>query len=493
MTAVASSPPPAKLRTVLDYVPCDACLAEHSPEQELLCSVCRRLDRTVTVKRTERRTFIVVRPAPPPPPALIPPAAPPPREPEPERAPEPEPEPAAPEQLPAQAEAPAEPAEAPAPPMEPSRPSFPRHVLVLTPESIAQGERAALGAIEVVIEEAEPPRAAPAPAPAVALAPAPEAEAAPEPEPTPQLEDLEPEFAAVAAEVASEGEDDFDSGFDLTNAGPPQDAFEWVKRPEGADAAEAARDDAEPEDFSEEAFVFTPSRRDEAEAEPAEAELAAEDEPEFEPVEEGRSPWARPAEDDWLLEAPPEAGPEREEPWPDEAASEAAPEAPLEALPESEEIIETLEVVEDEPVEEEVYETTVVEEPVEPAPAAPANGLDGFSDVRPADAQRLAEAGVTRPADLSGRDPWQLADQTGLSAKRLEKWIWTAELMSVAGVPLAHADLLVRSGVRGLDGLRAADAEQAARDVNALLSADERHASLPPVSADDVAQWKRRA
>lgn len=67
-----------KLRTVLDYVPCEACLAQPVDHQELLCSICRRLDREVGVRVAFRTTVLVERPSEPAAagPVVIPPAPP---------------------------------------------------------------------------------------------------------------------------------------------------------------------------------------------------------------------------------------------------------------------------------------------------------------------------------------------------------------------------------------------------------------------------------
>jgi hypothetical protein len=56
-------PASAKLRTVLDYVPCEACLAQPTEDQDVLCSVCRRLDRQIAARVLVRTTVVLDRPA----------------------------------------------------------------------------------------------------------------------------------------------------------------------------------------------------------------------------------------------------------------------------------------------------------------------------------------------------------------------------------------------------------------------------------------------
>ena len=74
---MAEADPASKLRTVLDYVPCEACLSQPVAHQELLCSVCRRLDRQVGVRISVATTVITERPSKPEPePVVIPPPQP---------------------------------------------------------------------------------------------------------------------------------------------------------------------------------------------------------------------------------------------------------------------------------------------------------------------------------------------------------------------------------------------------------------------------------
>lgn len=64
-----------KLRAVLDYLPCEACLAQPTADQDLLCSVCARTSRQVAVRVSARTTVVLERPSAPEP-IVIPPAVP---------------------------------------------------------------------------------------------------------------------------------------------------------------------------------------------------------------------------------------------------------------------------------------------------------------------------------------------------------------------------------------------------------------------------------
>ncbi|HUR68959.1 MAG TPA: hypothetical protein VM370_06905 [Candidatus Thermoplasmatota archaeon] len=63
-----------KLRLVLDYLPCEACLAQPVVDQDLLCTICARVDRQVAVRVEARTTVLLERPSPPAAPVVIPPA-----------------------------------------------------------------------------------------------------------------------------------------------------------------------------------------------------------------------------------------------------------------------------------------------------------------------------------------------------------------------------------------------------------------------------------
>lgn len=64
LVAAAGESPEAgtKLRLVLDYVPCEACLLQPVKDQELLCTVCARLHRHVAVRAASTTTILVERP-----------------------------------------------------------------------------------------------------------------------------------------------------------------------------------------------------------------------------------------------------------------------------------------------------------------------------------------------------------------------------------------------------------------------------------------------
>lgn len=65
-----------KLRMVLDYLPCEACLAQPVADQDLLCTVCARVDRQVAVRVGTRTSVLIERPSSPEASVVIPPAAP---------------------------------------------------------------------------------------------------------------------------------------------------------------------------------------------------------------------------------------------------------------------------------------------------------------------------------------------------------------------------------------------------------------------------------
>lgn len=62
-------------------------------------------------------------------------------------------------------------------------------------------------------------------------------------------------------------------------------------------------------------------------------------------------------------------------------------------------------------------------ETVEPDESEEGEPVDSISGIGPAYAARLSEAGIDSVADLAAADADALADETGVSAKRLGRWI----------------------------------------------------------------------
>lgn len=383
-----------KLRLVLDYLPCEACLAQPVDDQELLCSICARLDREVAVRVGRKTTILLERPSPPPEPVVIP--------------------------------------AAPAPP-EPAAPAPLKEVVVRFASEPAV-ERA--GVTEVVVEPVAPP----APVPVVVPPPLP-------------AEANEAEFDVDDIATFTKARDEF---FDYR---PQQEPASAPPPPEPAPAPvvyDAPQDD----------FVFRPPERDEPA--PREPEPAVVDD--IIPEEEVRV----------------EAQPEEQDRWappPDFLAEEAEDEAvEMEPIPEPEPEPVEMEIL---PDEEEILETEMV--PDEPAPPKPTGSGDlyrlrGF-DTNAESA--LAKARITEISHLSGHDPGELQQRTGLPMSKLQAWVQVADLVQEVGVPVDAAVALVAAGVAGPRGLRDADPDEVA-DRAAAFGGHK-------VDARDVKRWKRRA
>jgi predicted flap endonuclease-1-like 5' DNA nuclease len=450
-----------KLRLVLDYLPCEACLAQPVRDQDLLCSVCRRLHRQVAVRVATRSTVILERPDLPPPaePVVIPPAP----------EPQPEPAPPPPEPIPL-VEALPEPVPEPAPAPPP------------------------LPELEVVTEPLEPePLPAPEPVPMIAqLQEEPPEEPEParkrglfrrrEPEPPPP----EPVFDDVA-------------GFE-----PAEDSF-GVARGEAAiepdDVAEVAREEfvpppppppepvvlpeAEPEMESD--FVFRPTEETPA---PPPEELVEDEIPVEEipvvPESEEPSPWA-PQEEIFPEEAP-EPTPEPE-PEPVVATPLEEEVVEMEVLPDEppqEEILEAQLVEEDEPIAAEIVEEETIPAPPPPAPAeAPASDLHRLRGFSHAHEDALHAVGIDTLASLAGHDAHEIAARAGLAPDVVAPWVQVADLVHELGVPIDSASALVAAGVAGPRGLREMTEEDILDRVEAFGGVR--------LSGRDVKRWKRRA
>lgn len=74
-------------------------------------------------------------------------------------------------------------------------------------------------------------------------------------------------------------------------------------------------------------------------------------------------------------------------------------------------------------VDDAVEEAEPADEESDEADAAGGEAVDEVKGIGPAYAERLADAGVTTVADLAEADPEALADQIGVSDKRIARWI----------------------------------------------------------------------
>lgn len=424
-----------KLRMVLDYLPCEACLAQPVDDQDLLCSLCARLDRQVAVRVGTRTTILLEKPSAPEAPIVIP---------------------AVPGTAsPSQAAGPPAPAPAPEPAPAPLAEVVVRFV------DDAPIEKP--GVIEVVVEPLAPPAPVPLPPPA---APVP----LPEPEP-------EPAFDVDDIATFTKARDEF---FDYrqVEARRPEPLPPPLPPPSVEPAPLFAKPAEEP--APEDDFVFRPPPQEEparvfVEEPVVRDDIIPEEEVPVESTREEQEKWAPPP--DFLAEEEPAAQPEPE------------PTPPPQQIEEG--IIE-MDVVEDEPLEMELVpeedEVVEMEMVAEDEPEPPTSGTGDLWRLRGFDAAAAAALGKQRIqeiAHLSGHDAGELSERSGLPQGKLIPWIQVADLVHDVGVPVDAAIALVAAGVAGPKGLRDADPDEIADRATAFGG----HA----VQAKDVKRWKRRA
>ena len=450
-----------KLRLVLDYLPCEACLAVPTQEQELLCTLCARLDRQVTVRAATKTRVILERPEPEAP-VIV----------------EPAPGPVAMEASPPAADEPAEPEVAPEPIEAP----------LLPVRFVADGQKPGVGpAIEVVLErvvtavpevdweddlysweEPDDPYGVAgytAPAPAFGLRPAPADEAAEEP-------------------------------------------LEAVEAPE----------DSRPPEFEPEAEPARPAEPAALEAPPVDDEpLADEDfvqpdeEVVVEPDASERSPWAPPEDDGAHEPANPLAD--------DFLADEGADEEILESVPveDDEDIVESIpvedeeDIVESIPVDDDIVESVPVENDEEIVESIPVDDDDDVIETTPLAAETASDGERRVPATsdlhrlhgfdeavdrafaaanlldleaLNGRNPNDISAQTHIAPEMAAMWIATADLVLEVGVPLEAAQSLAHAGILGPASLADADIDETVARVSAAGGR---------VTPSELKRWQRRA
>ncbi|HVL88331.1 MAG TPA: DUF4332 domain-containing protein [Candidatus Thermoplasmatota archaeon] len=499
---MASDPAAEKLRVVLDYVPCDACLRIPGDEQDLYCAICARLHRTVVQKTVRSRVVLVETELPAPEPVspveLTSPMA----AMEPEAAWRPAPEPAA--------------------AIETTRVTEPR------PEP-------AEAFIDTIVEDAEPE-----PAPEKMFPPARKPE--PEgdlsdfvtivrptrsaPEPAPSWEPVAEEASAVSDLPDVESDDDFgvagardDDLVDIPASDPS--AWEEVDASEDAESGVPLHDEfvLEPDPDQPPIEEFEP-----AEAEPAAVEEVQEFEVEFEPEPEPSASAWEPvaAEEEPLVDF---------EPVPEEEAQPVAEEAPATSVEPPEEVAISHEPQgSEEPMrvgaytlyrrdaeggaseyyfsdaegEEETgarpsalpegHVVKVKSGTGEPYLQASAQGDLPVGDVEGVGVlygERLRAAGIERSSDLLSIDPFRLSEETGISEHLLERWKGLAELLA-AGLSRQEAEILARAGVAGAEAL----ANAKAKDVLEKVQSYARSMELPlaeEIGLRTVQGWIRKA
>lgn len=492
------APPVAadKFRIVLDYLPCGACLEIPVPDQDLHCSLCRRMTRSVGVASHTDVAVLVESPAMPLP-VEVPPAPPEPIHIEP--ASEADEVPPAPAPLAAADEG---------VPEDDDAVSF-----AAAPEAEEDLDLAFEATAEAAEEDVdlafEATRGEPEPEPFAEEV----AEATPPPPFTFDPGSLEPHdgFAPAAdddaatldreaeawAEAAAEPEEVElqpvrpEEAWSRVPPAPPPEPEEWTPEP-----VPEAPADAWPEEVVEEApaeyeilevvdeepVAAAPAEDAWAEAPPLEppveealpAESSAEYEVlevvEDEPVAAEPAPGAAPAEPAWEDDAWPDEAPAPAAPV-DAWADDAPPPAPADPWPE-----------EGAPIE------AAAEEPATPPTATavedPVTRIDGLG---PMYAERLLAQGVQTLRELGAQDAGKLAKATGVSPKLVKRWVGVASLAS-HGVPMAYADALFEAGYENPRDLRRGKPDKVAKALNKVISG--RADGTDPVDPARISAWQ---
>jgi hypothetical protein len=384
-----------KLRLVLDYVPCDVCLAIPTAtweDQELLCGVCARLDRTVAHKVSIREVLVVPEPAAPEEVTIAPVAA----EAAASSIPEPEPE------------ARFEPS---ALPVAPSLPPLPSTFTHFEDES-ADASPAARYDITVVAWSEEPPALAAAP-PMDEPVPAPAATEV-------SIAEREPENGGGEADdlfgVVEEADEDLFGVASVAAQDPRADAAPGPN-PGAAQAEEAFTVPREPATRVSEP---TGAPVDDAWAE----SILSEPEPRSQPPEPIPPPQPGPEDPEpWPDPGPgPEPRPEPEEPYPEPDDERGPAEPPAEA---EEDIVEVdSDAVEAVPAEaESTPGSGKAPENPSPTPVGPGEDISELDNMSRRYERRLGEEGIRSVGDLAGKNAEELAALTGIPKDFLAAWI----------------------------------------------------------------------
>ncbi len=134
-------------------------------------------------------------------------------------------------------------------------------------------------------------------------------------------------------------------------------------------------------------------------------------------------------------------------------------------------------------------------------PAAAAAGrtayrIEAIEGIGPVHAATLATAGMVTTGDLlercgSAAGRRQIAEQVGIGASQLRKWVGMADLMRISGVGGEYAELLAAAGIGSVTALAATDAEALTARMAAVNA--ERKLTRRVASAGQVATWVEQA
>lgn len=138
----------------------------------------------------------------------------------------------------------------------------------------------------------------------------------------------------------------------------------------------------------------------------------------------------------------------------------------------------------------------------QPKPAAkvvaekPAEGIETIEGIGPAYKTKLAKAGIHTPAELlekggSAAGRKSIVAGTGISNKRILKWVNMADLMRIPGVTGQFAELLEAAGVDTVKELRNRNGDNLASTMKDVNAAKNLTPSVP--SAKDVTGWIEKA
>lgn len=108
-------------------------------------------------------------------------------------------------------------------------------------------------------------------------------------------------------------------------------------------------------------------------------------------------------------------------------------------------------------------------------------------------AGRLEACGVATTDELCRTDAQGLADRMGEAVETIRLWQGMAALMKVKGIGPQYAEALARSGVHGIDDLKARRAADVARDTNAWLDGQRQTVIKTRLTPARVQGWQKAA
>lgn len=107
--------------------------------------------------------------------------------------------------------------------------------------------------------------------------------------------------------------------------------------------------------------------------------------------------------------------------------------------------------------------------------------------------KKLHDAGITNTQELLFTDDEELQDITGAPAKTVQNWKHMSQLLKINGIGPQFAELMVRAGIEGIEGLKEGDPEDMVAQVKEYESGLKTHVTGSGIGIKRMTDWHEQA